>query len=228
MRILDVGCGWGKIGDYIAREVGVEVHGLTISSEQFKFMSEHTRVRPILGDYRDISSLCSGVMYDAVYSIGAIEHFGQPNYSFLFEQVRKVLKPNGTFLIHTIVNNDIVKAKNTTSKLFVIKHIFPHGQIPENHWILEEGNKHRMSLNHFEMFGGQHYAETLKHWRQNMMHAKEALLAKGYTQEIIRTYEYYFGICEGCFRANRLGLSHFTFINTEVASVNHPGNFVYE
>lgn len=35
--VLDIGCGWGRIADYVAKECGCTVAGLTLSKEQYDY-----------------------------------------------------------------------------------------------------------------------------------------------------------------------------------------------
>jgi len=60
-RLLDVGCGWGGLARFAAREFGVEVFGITLSREQLQLARERVvaeglqdRVTLELMDYRDL------------------------------------------------------------------------------------------------------------------------------------------------------------------------------
>jgi cyclopropane fatty-acyl-phospholipid synthase-like methyltransferase len=70
------------------------------------------------------------------------------------------------------------------------------------HYLLIEKHianlKNDLNIVHTEFFGGQHYARTLRHWRENMMKNKEYIM-KWYSKKILDTYEYYFASCEAAF-----------------------------
>ena len=36
-RVLDIGCGWGGLSRYIAKEIGCEVHGISLASNQIEY-----------------------------------------------------------------------------------------------------------------------------------------------------------------------------------------------
>src|SRR6185437_9769065 len=71
-KVLDIGSGWGGLGLYLAQETGVDVTGLTLSTEQYKLSNERVaaagledRVRFKIQDYR----LDQG-RYDRIVSVG--------------------------------------------------------------------------------------------------------------------------------------------------------------
>ena len=92
--------------------------GITISQEQYEYARsvdlkphelEHLRVqglRPIgsgsfefrLMDYRDLEP----EQFDRIYTIGMFEHVGIHNYDQFFTIMRRCLKDDGLFLLHTI------------------------------------------------------------------------------------------------------------------------------
>ncbi|MFQ5765516.1 MAG: SAM-dependent methyltransferase, partial [Rhodospirillales bacterium] len=70
-RVLDIGCGWGGLALYLARETGADVTGLTLSTEQLKEARRRARdagledrVRFFLRDYREETGT-----YDRIVSV---------------------------------------------------------------------------------------------------------------------------------------------------------------
>ncbi|HVN12170.1 MAG TPA: cyclopropane-fatty-acyl-phospholipid synthase family protein, partial [Kineosporiaceae bacterium] len=87
MRLLDVGCGWGGMVRFAAKNYGVKAVGVTLSKEQASWaaeaieregLSELAEVRHL--DYRDVTE----TGFDAVSSIGLTEHIGVRNYPAYF------------------------------------------------------------------------------------------------------------------------------------------------
>lgn len=98
--MLDIGCGWGGLSQYMATHYGVSVVGVTISAEQQKMAQtrcEGLDVSILLQDYRDLND-----QFDRIVSVGMFEHVGPKNYNTYFEVVDRNLKPDGLFLLHTI------------------------------------------------------------------------------------------------------------------------------
>ncbi|HLL23795.1 MAG TPA: cyclopropane fatty acyl phospholipid synthase, partial [Kofleriaceae bacterium] len=124
MRVLDLGCGWGGFAAYAAERYGVEVVGITVSHEQVRFAKEHYAHLPVdirLDDYRNATGT-----YDAVASIGLMEHVGPKNYRGYMELVDRLLAPRGVAFVHTIAGN---RARAHIDP-WMDKYIFPHSALP--------------------------------------------------------------------------------------------------
>ena len=104
MRVLDIGCGWGGFAKFVAERYGVSVVAITIAKEQYKLAKSRCEGLPVevrLQDYRDLRE----TPFDAVVSIAMFEAVGFKNYSHFMKIVRRHLKPDGLFLLHTIGGN---------------------------------------------------------------------------------------------------------------------------
>jgi cyclopropane-fatty-acyl-phospholipid synthase len=109
-RLLDLGCGWGALLDYVRARGGVGV-GVTLSSAQLVACRRHG-LEVFLEDAREISRERFGG-FDAVASLGAFEHFCSPQdyqaarqeeiYRDLFARVSRMLPPGGRFYVQTMV-----------------------------------------------------------------------------------------------------------------------------
>lgn len=216
--ILDIGCGWGKIAQYVSLQTKCKVTGITISDEQEKYANSTynpEQVMIINMDYRKISGT-----FDYIYSIGMFEHVRYENYDKFFQVIKKCLKPGGRFVLHTIITFDNSSTTNKTGDNFVTTHIFPGGQIPHNDWILNKARVNGLNISHFEGFGGQHYAKTLKTWRENMWKEKEYIRSK-YPEELMLKYDYYFAICEAGFNTGILGIGHYIIVNESLLTLSN-------
>lgn len=222
--ILDIGCGWGKIASYVSKQTGCKVTGVTISDEQEKYSTQTynpNQVIVINMDYRNISG-----QFDSIYSIGMFEHVRYENYDCFFSMINRTLRPGGRFVLHTIISFD--KNTSTVAKAgdnFVTTHIFPGGQIPQNDWILHKARANGLNVIHFEGFGGQHYAKTLKTWRENMWKEKDYISSK-YPKELMLKYDYYFAICEAGFNTGMLGIGHYVIVKEPILSINNSFTYV--
>jgi cyclopropane-fatty-acyl-phospholipid synthase len=220
-KLLDIGCGWGKIAEFVANTTNCHVTGITISEEQVKYANknynpEKTKILNL--DYRMINE-----KYDSIYSIGCLEHVRYENYDELFKSVKRCLKPGGRFVFHTIIcfeEND----KLYNPDHFMYKYIFPGCQIPNNDWILDKSLKNDLKIVHFEGFGGQHYAKTLKSWREKILENKDVLIKK-YGEEMFLKYEYYLASCETCFNLGMVGIGHYVLTNDTILTTNNSFNY---
>jgi cyclopropane-fatty-acyl-phospholipid synthase len=109
-RVLDLGCGWGALLDYVRRREGIGV-GVTLSSAQVASCRRHG-LDVHLHDARTVERERFG-RFDAVASLGAFEHFCSPEdyeagrqddvYAELFGRVADLLPAGGRFYLQTMV-----------------------------------------------------------------------------------------------------------------------------
>jgi cyclopropane-fatty-acyl-phospholipid synthase len=104
-RVLDVGCGWGSFVIHAAQRHGVRAVGVTLSPAQAELARRRVadaglgdRVEIRLGDYRDLG----GERYDAIASIGMVEHVGSVQIDPYARQLAALLEPGGRLLNHGI------------------------------------------------------------------------------------------------------------------------------
>ena len=220
--ILDIGCGWGKIANWVAIQTKSKVTGITISDEQEKYglaTYNPDKVKIINMDYR---GLCE--QFDYIYSIGMFEHVRYENYDNFFQIIKKTLRVGGRFVLHTIIGFDETNKISKVGDNFVTTHIFPGGQIPQNDWILQKARAAGLNVVHFEGFGGQHYARTLKTWRENMWKERDYIRTK-YPEQLLLKYDYYFAICEAGFNTGILGIGHYVIVADPILSITNSFNY---
>jgi cyclopropane-fatty-acyl-phospholipid synthase len=109
-RVLDLGCGWGGLLNYI-RGVGATGLGVTLSSAQAASCRRHG-LDVHVHDARQLTRDDFGA-FDAVTSLGAFEHFCSPDdytagrqenvYREVFEHVASVVPDGGRFYLQTMV-----------------------------------------------------------------------------------------------------------------------------
>jgi len=195
-RVLDIGCGWGGLALTLAAESGVEVDGVTLSSEQLKTATERaaaaglsSRARFSLTDYRDVVG-----PYDRIVSVGMFEHVGRPQYLAFFDQVARLLSDDGVALIHTIGRSE----GPSTTDPFTAKYIFPGGYIPALSEVMPAVERAGLRVTDIEILR-LHYAETLRCWRERF-DAHRSRIAELYDERFCRMWEFYLSGAEMGFR----------------------------
>jgi cyclopropane-fatty-acyl-phospholipid synthase len=166
IRMLDIGCGWGSLAIHAASEHGAFVRGITLSAPQASLAAERAREAGVgerveieVMDYRELRT----ERFDAIASIGMVEHVGEAQIDQYAAQIARVLAPGGRVLNHGITRLPAEKGGVYKGGDFSNRYVFPDGELL---------NLSRMQLA-FERAGFEalnienlhtDYAETLRHW----------------------------------------------------------------
>jgi cyclopropane-fatty-acyl-phospholipid synthase len=202
MRVLDLGCGFGGFALYAAEKHGCEVVGVTISTEQQQFGSARAKEKKLpvdlrLQDYRNVYG-----SFDAVVSIGMLEHVGWRNHRPFMEVVHRCLKKEGAAVLHTIGSNE----HQTHGIPFFEKHIFPNAASPslaqlgaamENLFVLED--IHNI---------GPDYRPTLLAWWKNFEAGYSTLDQRKYDRRFWLMWRFYLLAAAGAVAARESQLWH--------------------
>jgi cyclopropane-fatty-acyl-phospholipid synthase len=194
MTVLELGCGWGSFAKYAAERYGVHVIGLNISKEQVHLGRELCHDLPVelrLQDYREAEG-----RYDAVISIGILEHVGYKNYRTYMEVVHRCLNDDGVAFVHTIGSN----ISTTYSNRWTNKYIFPNGMLPSIAQITKAMER-LFVMEDWHNFGPD-YDKTLLAWYHNFNQAWPKLKEK-YGERFYRMWRFYLLCSAGGFRARQ-------------------------
>jgi len=191
-KVLDIGCGWGSFARHAAKNYGASVVGVTISKEQVTLARELCAGLPVeirLEDYRKVQGT-----FDHVVSLGMFEHVGVKNYKTYMETVRRVLKDDGLFLLHTIGSNHSVNGPNA----WMEKYIFPNSIVPTARQIIKAAEE-KFIMEDWHNFSAD-YDKTLMAWFENFNNHWKELESK-YGERFYRMWKYFLLSCAGNFRA---------------------------
>ncbi|MCW2538912.1 MAG: cfa 3 [Frankiales bacterium] len=178
MRLLDIGCGWGGMVRHAAKHYGVTALGVTLSAEQAKWATAAIEREGLTGqaevrhsDYRD----APGSGYDAISSIGLLEHVGVQNYPSYFGFIRDKLRDGGRLLNHCITRPD--NTQSAVAGHFIDRYVFPDGELTGSGRIITEAQDAGLEVRHSENLR-EHYALTLKFWCENLERNWDACVAE--------------------------------------------------
>jgi cyclopropane-fatty-acyl-phospholipid synthase len=199
-RVLDIGCGWGGLGLYLAEVGGADVTGITLSREQHAIANEGAAEKGLnksarfrLQDYRDVTG-----PFDRIVSVGMFEHVGVNHYDIFFQKSAQLLADEGVMVLHSIGRSEGPAATNP----WIAKYIFPGGYIPALSEVLPRIERAGLLVTDIEILR-LHYAETLKHWRERFLaHREEA--ERIYDQRFVRMWEFYLAASEMSFREQNM------------------------
>ena len=186
-RVLDIGCGWGGLAIYLHRVAGVEVLGVTLSTEQLAYAQAWAtregvadKVKFKLIDYRHVAG-----SFDRIVSVGMFEHVGAAHYDEFYAACANLLADDGVMLLHTIGKLGGAGAPDP----FTDKYIFPGYHVPSLAQMGSSSEKARMIVADVETLR-LHYAYTLRHWIKRCA-ARKAEIVAIYDERFYRMWEYY-------------------------------------
>jgi cyclopropane-fatty-acyl-phospholipid synthase len=163
-RVLDVGCGWGSFAIHAAREYGARVLGVTLSEEQVRLARERVAAADLsdqielrLADYRELP----GEKFDAISSIGMVEHVGDERIDLYMRTLSDLLEPGGRFLNHGIAK--LTDFDETDEGAFSERFVFPDGVPLPLSRIAQAMERTGLVVRHVEGFP-EDYARTLSYW----------------------------------------------------------------
>ncbi|MEA2391993.1 MAG: cyclopropane-fatty-acyl-phospholipid synthase [Solirubrobacteraceae bacterium] len=181
-RVLDLGCGWGPLLNFI-RSKGAEGVGVSLSSAQVA-ACKRNGLDVHLRDARQVTGETFGP-FDAVASLGAFEHFCSPEdyragrqekiYSDLFAGIADVLPDGGRLYIQTMVfGRNMIPVDEVSINaprdsdawnVALMQHMFPGSFLP-----FGEEQVVRCAGPHFRKVesssGRLDYIETIRQWRR--------------------------------------------------------------
>lgn len=211
-NILDFGCGWGCVANYILSKFpNVRFTGLNLSHEQCEYMRRKMQdPESYLSSGRftlyegDLNDAQFAEKFDKILSIGVFEHVG--NLTNAFQKLASLLKSGGRVFIHIIT----VRIPNNMSSGFTHKYIFPHGR----YWNYDAIPNHNQDLKTIIRWyiNGMNYHKTLTDWLRRFDDHQESIKQLDYSMDYAkfrRIWRFYllmlgtiFATCDGEYNGN--------------------------
>ncbi len=199
-HVLEIGSGWGGFAEFVAREIGARVTGLTISREQLNYARKRIAdaglsdlVKFKFQDYRDETG-----QYDQIASIEMFEAVGEKYWSTYFTKIRDCLKPGGTAGLQIITINDDGYDIYRRRPDFIQRYIFPGGMLPSPSALSDVTATVGLKLEQ-ELEFAHDYARTLREWRERFQKSWHDIQKLGFDQRFKRMWEFYLHYCEAGF-----------------------------
>ncbi|MGB9222715.1 class I SAM-dependent methyltransferase [Mycobacterium sp.] len=212
-RLLDVGCGWGGMVRYAARQ-GVRAVGATLSAEQARWAQQAIQDEGLAdlaevrhSDYRDVAE----TGFDAVSSIGLTEHIGVRNYPAYFGFLKSKLRTGGLLLNHCITRQD--NKQTSFAGGFTDRYVFPDGELTGSGRIITDIQDAGFEVLHEENFR-HHYAMTMRDWCRNLVEHWDEAVAE-VTLPIAKVWGLYMAASRVAFERNNLQLHHVLAANVD-------------
>jgi cyclopropane-fatty-acyl-phospholipid synthase len=219
MTLLDVGCGWGSVMQRAVEKYDVNVIGLTLSNNQyryckqlFKTLDTDRTTRVELHGWEEFDE-----PVDRIVSIEAFEAFPKERYFPFFETCYRILPEGGRLVLQTIMGHPLkrwpdlgipIVMSDLKFMRFIAKEIFPGGSIPCDEDIIGLSGDAGFSVQHFETLN-PHYVRTLETWAKNLEAAHDEAVAAT-SEEVYERYMKYLVGCADFFQRGISELGQFT------------------
>ncbi len=208
-RLLDVGCGWGGLARYAAREFGAKVFGITLSREQLELARERVAEEGLakqitleLMDYRDLPQ---DGRFDKVVSVGMFEHVGHANLPLYCQRLFDAVRPGGLVMNHGITARHIDgRPVGHGAGEFINRYVFPHGELPHLVNIsscISDAGLEIVDVESLRL----HYARTLEFWSERL-EAQLEQAKRMVPERALRIWRLYLAGCAYGFRHNWINL----------------------
>jgi cyclopropane-fatty-acyl-phospholipid synthase len=214
-RVLDLGCGWGGVLDFI-REKGAVGLGVTLSSAQEESCRRHG-LDARLHDARTVTADTFGP-FDAVVSLGAWEHFASREdydagrqddvYRQIFENVATLLPDKGRFYLQTMVfGQNMIPVEQVSRNapresdawyLAMMQAAFPGSFLPfGKEQVVKAAEPHFRLVS--AVSGRRDYIQTIKEWdkRTEAWNPRMALLKLRLIPKWLTSSEFRFAFTSG-------------------------------
>jgi cyclopropane fatty-acyl-phospholipid synthase-like methyltransferase len=180
-RHLDIGCGWGTLLAYAAKNYGTHSTGITLAKEQAEFANERAReqgvsdrVHIIVDDYRNLPT----AKYDKITCLEMAEHVGIKNFQKFLLQVKGLLRDDGIFYLQIAGLRRAWQFEDLVWGLFMAKYIFPgaDASCPLG-FVVSQAERAGFEIHRVENTG-THYSITILKWLENWKSNEAAIVAK--------------------------------------------------
>lgn len=217
-HILDIGCGWGGMLDYCLKERSVKsACGLTLSNAQYQAI--YKKCHPHLTVYLNSWQEFNKEPFDAIISIGAMEHFVTIKerklnqhidiYRNFFKKCFELSKPSCFLALQTIVTlkkpDSLMSMRDTH---YLLNQVFPGSALPEMK-DLQKASEDFYELLELRTLNLD-YVRTLLEWRKRLNQHKDYVI-ECYGEELWKHYNRYFSAAERNFANGYTALVQISF-----------------
>jgi len=182
--LLDVGCGWGTLVAYAAKNFGCDVTGVTLGKNQAKFGTNRIasngvpadKARILCCDYREIPH--GKGIYNKIVSLEMAEHVGIRRYSAFLNQMHELLDDDGIFVLQVAGCRPTWQYEDLIWGLFMNKYIFPGADASCSlGWVINKLENAGFEIKNVDVLG-VHYSATIYRWYKNWLSNRDKVVEK--------------------------------------------------
>ena len=177
-RILELGCGWGSLTLWMAKEYpDAQITAISNSKTQKKYIDSQATERGLTNiEVKTVNMIAyegeGASIFDRVVSVEMFEHM--KNYEKLLSRISEWLKPEGKLFVHIFTHREYAyhyEAKGESD--WMARYFFTGGQMPSDDLLLYFQDK--LSIENHWQVSGEHYQKTSEAWLTRMDEASDVL-----------------------------------------------------
>jgi cyclopropane-fatty-acyl-phospholipid synthase len=224
-RILELGCGWGSLSLWMARQFPhAKITAVSNSQSQRAHIEEEARLRGLLNlrvVTADMNAFAPSGRFDRIVSVEMFEHM--MNWRELLGRVRSWLAPDGRFFMHIFTHRSGSYLFDRANREdWIAQHFFTGGVMPSHHLIRQYADI--LAVEKEWCWSGTHYQRTANDWLANFDARRDAIegcLEKVYGDETalwMRRWRWFFLATAGLFGhagGAEWGVSHYRMRATD-------------
>ena len=218
--LLDAACGWGGFLFYAAERFGARCTGVTLSPNQYTHVQEEIARRGLAGSVEVVLGGPDNIAgpFDRFVCVGMLGSPGPRHDRAFFRQTRKLLKPEGIGVLHTIGSG-----RGRQYHRWANPCVVPGASLPtlekitgrmvrENLWVYDLEDLHH------------HSARTLDEWARRFELAVPSL---EHAEADIRMWRLFLNACAMGFKAGDLRIYRVTFTPEKSARIPQVRKYIY-
>jgi len=193
--LLDIGCGWGTLVAFAAKNYGVKALGVTLAKEQAAFGNQRIKdnglttdqAEILCCDYRDIPR---DKKFTKIVSLEMAEHVGVRRYGAFLNEIEGLLDDDGLFLLQVAGLRSHWQYHDLVWGLFMNKYIFPGADAScALNWVIGKLENAGFEMKSIDVLG-VHYSATIYRWYKNWL-ANEDKVVEKYGRRLYRVWLFF-------------------------------------